>query len=120
MKAHEYQAKQILRLSGVAVPRGILATSPLEAEDAARQLGADSVVVKAQIHAGGRGKAGGVKVARTAQEAGEVAERMLGMRLRTPQTGPDGQVVRKVYVEEAAGSRASSTWASRSTGGRGE
>jgi succinyl-CoA synthetase beta subunit len=100
VKAHEYQAKQILRLSGVAVPRGILATSPLEAEDAARQLGADSVVVKAQIHAGGRGKAGGVKVARTAQEAGEVAERMLGMRLRTPQTGPDGQVVRKVYVEE--------------------
>jgi succinyl-CoA synthetase beta subunit len=100
VKTHEYQAKQILRLSGVAVPRGILATSPLEAEDAARQLGADTVVVKAQIHAGGRGKAGGVKVARTAQEAGDLAERMLGKRLRTAQTGPDGQEVRKVYVEE--------------------
>ena len=63
MKTHEYQAKQILRISGVKVPRGILATSPLEAEDAARQLGSDVLVVKAQIHAGGRGKAGGVKIA---------------------------------------------------------
>ncbi len=100
MKTHEYQAKQLLRMAGVPVLRGILATSPLEAEDAARQLGGDTFVVKAQIHAGGRGKGGGVKLARTAAEAGDLAERMLGTRLRTPQTGPDGQEVRKVYVEE--------------------
>jgi succinyl-CoA synthetase beta subunit len=100
MKTHEYQAKQILRMSGVPVPRGILATSAFEAEDAARQLGGDVFVVKAQIHAGGRGKAGGVKVVRSAADAGDVAERLLGSKLRTPQTGPDGQEVRKVYVEE--------------------
>ena len=100
MKTHEYQAKQILRISGVKVPRGILATSPLEAEDAARQLGSDVLMVKAQIHAGGRGKAGGVKVARSPTDAGNIAERILGTRLRTAQTGPDGQEVRKVYVEE--------------------
>jgi len=100
VKTHEYQAKQILRISGVAVPRGILATSPLEAEDAARQLGGASFVVKAQIHAGGRGKAGGVRVARSPSEGGDIAEKMLGSRLRTPQTGSEGQEVRKVYVEE--------------------
>jgi len=100
MKTHEYQAKQILRMSGVAVPRGILATSAFEAEDAARQLGGDVFVVKAQIHAGGRGKAGGVRVARSAEDAGTIAERLLGKRLQTPQTGPEGQEVRKLYVEE--------------------
>ena len=100
MKTHEYQAKQILRMSGVAVPRGILATNAFEAEDAARQLGGDVFMVKAQIHAGGRGKAGGVKVARSAADAGNIAERLLGTRLKTPQTGPEGQEVRKVYVEE--------------------
>ncbi|HEY6098579.1 MAG TPA: ADP-forming succinate--CoA ligase subunit beta [Anaeromyxobacter sp.] len=100
MKTHEYQAKQILRISGVKVPRGILATSPLEAEDAARQLGSDVLMVKAQIHAGGRGKAGGVKVARSPADAGNLAERILGTRLKTAQTGPEGQEVRKVYVEE--------------------
>ena len=100
MKVHEYQAKQILRMSGVAVPRGILATNAFEAEDAARQLGGDVFMVKAQIHAGGRGKGGGVKVARSAADVGDIAERMLGMKLKTPQTGPEGQEVRKVYIEE--------------------
>ncbi len=100
MKIHEYQAKQILRTSGVPVPRGMLATSPLEAEDAARQLGSDVFVVKAQIHAGGRGKAGGVKLARTASDAGDLAELMLRKRLVTAQTGTEGHEVRKVYVEE--------------------
>jgi succinyl-CoA synthetase beta subunit len=100
VKTHEYQAKQILRISGVKVPRGILATSPLEAEDAARQLGCDVLMVKAQIHAGGRGKAGGVKVARSPADAGNIAERILGTRLKTAQTGAEGQEVRKVYVEE--------------------
>ncbi len=100
MKIHEYQAKDILRKFGVAVPRGYLAVTPLEAQGAARQLGGGLTVVKAQIHAGGRGKGGGVKVARTPEDARRLAEVMLGMTLRTPQTGPDGQEVRKVYVEE--------------------
>ena len=99
MKIHEYQAKALLRGFGVAVPRGLLAMTPRDAEEAARDLGGE-VVVKAQIHAGGRGKGGGVKLARTPEEARAHAERMLGMRLRTPQTGPDGQEVRRVYVEE--------------------
>jgi succinyl-CoA synthetase beta subunit len=102
MKIHEYQAKEILRGFGVAVPRGKLAPTPQQAEDAARDLlkGKPVCVVKAQIHAGGRGKGGGVKLARTAEEAGELARKMLGMQLVTPQTGPQGQKVRKVYVEE--------------------
>ncbi len=100
MKIHEYQAKEMLRKFGVAVPRGILATTPLEAETAARQLGGGVCVVKAQIHAGGRGKGGGVKLARAPEEAHEHAQAMLGMALKTPQTGPEGQVVRKVYIEE--------------------
>ncbi len=100
MKIHEYQAKEILRKFGVAVPRGYLAVTPLEAEAAARQLGGGLCVVKAQIHAGGRGKGGGVKLARSPEEAFQHAEAMLGMMLKTPQTGPEGQKVRKVYVEE--------------------
>ena len=100
MKIHEYQAKVILREYGVPVPRGILATNPLEAQGAARQLGSGTVVVKAQIHAGGRGKAGGVKLAQSPEEVGDIADKMLGMMLKTPQTGPEGQQVRKVYVEE--------------------
>ena len=100
MKIHEYQAKEILRKFGVAVPRGYLAATPLEAEGAARQLGGGICAVKAQIHAGGRGKGGGVKLARTPEEAREHAQAMLGMMLKTPQTGPEGQQVRKVYVEE--------------------
>jgi succinyl-CoA synthetase beta subunit len=100
LKIHEYQAKDILRKFGVAVPRGYLAATPLEAEGAARQLGGGICAIKAQIHAGGRGKGGGVKLARSPDEARQHAEAMLGMTLKTPQTGPDGQTVRKVYVEE--------------------
>jgi succinyl-CoA synthetase beta subunit len=100
LKIHEYQAKEILRGYGVAVPRGILATTPNEAEVAARTLGGAVCVVKAQIHAGGRGKGGGVKLARSPEEARAHAEAMLGMMLKTPQTGPEGQRVRRVYVEE--------------------
>jgi len=100
LKIHEYQAKEILRKFGVAVPRGYLAATPLEAEGAARQLGGGICAVKAQIHAGGRGKGGGVKLARTPEEARTHAEAMLGMMLKTPQTGPEGQQVRKVLVEE--------------------
>ncbi|MCM2334136.1 MAG: ADP-forming succinate--CoA ligase subunit beta [Anaeromyxobacteraceae bacterium] len=100
MKIHEYQAKEILRKYGVAVPRGYLALTAMEAEGAARQLGGGICAVKAQIHAGGRGKGGGVRLARNPEEAGEHAEAMLGMMLKTPQTGPEGQQVRKVYVEE--------------------
>jgi succinyl-CoA synthetase beta subunit len=100
MKIHEYQAKEILRKFGVAVPRGYLAVTPLEAEGAARQLGGGIVAVKAQIHAGGRGKGGGVKLARSPDEARSHAEAMLGMMLKTPQTGPEGQRVQKIYLEE--------------------
>ena len=100
VKIHEYQAKEILRKFGVAVPRGYLAVTPLEAEGAARQLGGGITAVKAQIHAGGRGKGGGVRLARSPDEARQHAEAMLGMMLKTPQTGPEGQEVRKVYIEE--------------------
>jgi succinyl-CoA synthetase beta subunit len=100
VKIHEYQAKEILRSFGVPVPRGILVSTALEAEGAARQLGGGTIVVKAQIHAGGRGKGGGVKLARSPEEVRSIAEDMLGMILRTPQTGPEGQEVRKVYIEE--------------------
>jgi succinyl-CoA synthetase beta subunit len=100
MKIHEYQAKRILARFGVAVPRGAVALTPAEAEDAARQLGAGVVAIKAQIHAGGRGKGGGIRLARSPEEARQHAEAMLGVRLKTPQTGPEGQTVHKVYVEE--------------------
>jgi succinyl-CoA synthetase beta subunit len=100
VKIHEYQAKEILRKFGVAVPRGYLAVTPLEAEGAARQLGGGICAVKAQIHAGGRGKGGGIRLARSPDEARQHAEAMLGMVLKTPQSGPEGQEVRKVYVEE--------------------
>ncbi len=102
MKIHEYQAKEILRRFGVAVPRGKLATTPEEAASAARELmaGKPVCVVKAQIHAGGRGKGGGVKLAKSPEQARELARAMLGMQLVTHQTGPQGQKVRKVYVEE--------------------
>jgi len=100
LKIHEYQAKEILRKFGVAVPRGYLAVTPLEAEGAARQLGGGITAVKAQIHAGGRGKGGGVKLARSPDEARQHADGMLGMKLKTPQTGPEGQEVRKIYIEE--------------------
>jgi succinyl-CoA synthetase beta subunit len=103
MKIHEYQAKEIFRKYGVPVPRGILALSADDAEKAARTLGSKVVVVKAQIHAGGRGKGGGVKLAKSPAEARELASKMLGMMLKTHQTGPEGQKVRKVYVEEGLG-----------------
>ncbi|MDQ5836451.1 MAG: ADP-forming succinate--CoA ligase subunit beta [Acidobacteriota bacterium] len=100
MKIHEYQAKELLRKYGVAVPRGLVARSPEEAYHAAKELATDVVVVKAQIHAGGRGKGGGVKLARSADEAQEIARHMLGMKLVTHQTGPEGREVRTLLVEE--------------------
>jgi succinyl-CoA synthetase beta subunit len=103
MKIHEYQAKSILAKYGVPVPRGEVATSREEAEQAARKLldaGAQGVVVKAQIHAGGRGKGGGVKIAKSVEEAGELASHMLGMTLVTHQTGPEGRIVRRLLIEE--------------------
>jgi succinyl-CoA synthetase beta subunit len=100
MKVHEYQAKEILRRYGVPTPRGIVVDSPEEARQAARELGG-RVVVKAQIHAGGRGKGGGVKLAKDADEAVALTKQILGMTLITHQTGPEGRVVRKVLIEEA-------------------
>ncbi|MGO9211434.1 MAG: ADP-forming succinate--CoA ligase subunit beta [Terriglobales bacterium] len=103
MKIHEYQAKAILAKYGVAVPRGEMVTTREAAETAAKNLlgaGATAVVVKAQIHAGGRGKGGGVKIANSAEEAGEIAARMLGMKLVTHQTGPEGKEVHCLLVEE--------------------
>jgi succinyl-CoA synthetase beta subunit len=100
MKIHEYQAKAILETFGVAVPRGEVVSKKDQARAVAERLGTPVVVVKAQIHAGGRGKGGGVKVAKSAEEAGAFAERMLGMNLVTAQTGPEGRVVRRVLVEE--------------------
>lgn len=99
MKIHEYQAKGILAGYGVPVPRGETARTPAEAGAIARRLGG-TVVVKAQIHAGGRGKGGGVKLAKTPEEATVIAGEMLGMRLVTHQTGPEGRIVRRILVEE--------------------
>ncbi|HEX8539270.1 MAG TPA: ADP-forming succinate--CoA ligase subunit beta [Cystobacter sp.] len=100
MKIHEYQGKELFRKYGVPTPRGILATTPDEAEKAAKELGTSVVVVKAQIHAGGRGKGGGVKLAKSPAEAKQLAQQMIGMMLKTIQTGPEGQKVNKVYIEE--------------------
>ena len=102
MKIHEYQAKQILARFGVAVPRGEVAYTPEEARGVAERLGG-TVVVKAQIHAGGRGKAGGIKVAQNPKDAERLADEMLGKKLVTAQTGPEGRVVRRVLVEEGLG-----------------
>ena len=100
MNVHEYQAKDILKRFGVAVPRGIVAASPAEARVAALELGGPLCVVKAQIHAGGRGKGGGVKLARGVDEAEQKAREMLGKNLITHQTGPAGRQVRRVLVEQ--------------------
>ncbi len=100
MKIHEYQGKELLKSYGVPVPRGIVARSPEEAYHAAKELGTDVVVVKAQIHAGGRGKGGGVKLAKSADEAREIAGQILGMKLVTHQTGPEGREVRVLLIEE--------------------
>ncbi len=94
MNVHEYQAKELLRSFGVPVPNGRLATTPAEAESAARGLGSNVAVVKAQVHAGGRGKGGGIKVAKSPAEAKRLASEILGMTLRTHQTGPEGKLVR--------------------------
>ena len=99
MKIHEYQAKLILTKFGVTTPRGDVAYTAEEARGVAEKLGG-TVVVKAQIHAGGRGKAGGVKIARTPKDAEALAHDMLGKKLVTPQTGPEGRVVRRVLIEE--------------------
>ena len=100
MKIHEYQAKAVLARFGVPVPRGDVAVSAAEAGEAARRLGGSVVVVKAQIHAGGRGKGGGVKLARSPDEAEQIAGQMIGMTLVTHQTGPEGRRVSRVLVEE--------------------
>jgi len=102
MKIHEYQAKEILRRYGVVTPRGIACFSVDEAVKAAAQLGGSVWVVKAQIHAGGRGKGGGVKLARSPAELKQHASSILGMRLVTHQTGPEGQVVKRLLIEEGA------------------
>jgi len=103
MKIHEYQAKAILKKYGVAVPRGEMAETQEQAEAVAKNLfaaGATGVVVKAQVHAGGRGKGGGVKIAKSVEEAGALAGKILGMTLITHQTGPEGRIVRRLLIEE--------------------
>jgi len=102
MKIHEYQGKELLRKAGVPVPRGYPAFTVHEAGEAAQKLGGPVWVVKAQIHAGGRGKGGGVKVAKSLAEVEQLAGQILGMQLKTHQTGPDGQKVRRLLIEEGA------------------
>src|SRR5438093_2929891 len=100
MKIHEYQAKELLKKFRVPVPRGIVAHTADEAFEAAKELATAPVVVKAQIHAGGRGKGGGVKLAKDPEEAREIAQKMLGIKLVTHQTGPEGREVRVLLIEE--------------------
>ena len=100
MKVHEYQAKELLRRYGVPTPRGVVVDNPEDARKAAKELGG-RVVVKAQIHAGGRGKGGGVKLAKDPDEAAELTRKIIGMNLVTHQTGPEGRIVRTVLIEEA-------------------
>src|SRR3989475_7237957 len=102
MNIHEYQAKAVLREFGVPVPRGIAAFSPEEAAKAAGELGGSVWVVKAQIHAGGRGKAGGVKVVKSIDDVRKEAARLLGSILVTHQTGPHGKQVSRLYIEEGS------------------
>src|SRR5216117_2854073 len=102
MKIHEYQAKEILRKYGVPTPRGMPCFSVEEAVSAAQKLGGKVWVVKAQIHAGGRGKGGGVKVAKSIDQVRDWAGKILGMQLITHQTGPQGQKVRRLLIEEGA------------------
>ncbi len=101
MKIHEYQAKEILKKFGVAVPKGRVAFTPEEAVEVAKEIGGDAWVIKAQIHAGGRGKAGGIKLAKSYDEVYQHAKNMLGSKLVTYQTGPEGKIVKKVLVEQA-------------------
>ena len=102
MKIHEYQAKELLKAHGVPVPRGYAAFTVREAQEAAQKLGGSVWVVKAQIHAGGRGKGGGVKLARSLADVETISGQILGMQLKTHQTGPEGQKVRRLYIEEGA------------------
>ena len=102
MNIHEYQAKQIFAKYGVPTPKGIIANTPAQAMTNAQELGGDVWVVKAQIHAGGRGLGGGVKLARSLSEVKQLASEILGMQLVTHQTGPEGKLVQKVYIEEGA------------------
>ncbi|MEN9485834.1 MAG: hypothetical protein RJB37_3714 [Pseudomonadota bacterium] len=102
MKIHEYQGKEVLRQFDVPVPRGYPAFTVQEAVEAAQKLGGPVWVVKAQIHAGGRGKGGGVKVAKSLDDVRRLAEQILGMQLVTHQTGPEGQKVRRLYIEDGA------------------
>jgi len=102
MNIHEYQGKQLLRDYGVAVSKGIVAFSPEDAVKAAKELRTDVIVVKAQIHAGGRGKAGGVKIAKNIDEVREYAKELLGKILVTDQTGPEGKEVKRLLVEEGS------------------
>jgi succinyl-CoA synthetase beta subunit len=103
MKIHEYQAKEIFRQFDIPVPRSGVAETPEEALEIARQIGEGKIMLKAQIHAGGRGKAGGIKWASSPEEVETIAEEMIGMRMITAQTGPEGKEVRKILVEEAVG-----------------
>jgi len=100
MKIHEYQAKEILRRFNVEVPKGKVAFTPQEAVEVAKEIGGELWVIKAQIHAGGRGKGGGIKLARSLNEVYELTKQMIGMRLVTHQTGPEGRIVQKVLIEE--------------------
>src|ERR1700740_1054789 len=100
MKIHEYQAKEILRRFGVPTPRGEMVTTADDARKVAQKLGVPVVVVKAQIHAGGRGKGGGGKLARSGDGGAPLAPKILGMNLVTPQTGPGGRIVRRLLIEE--------------------
>jgi hypothetical protein len=100
MKIHEYQAKQILSRFDVQIPKGEVADNPSDALKIAENIG-HRVVLKAQIHAGGRGKGGGIRIANNPQEAEQIAEEMIGMTLITHQTGPEGKIVKKILVEEA-------------------
>src|ERR1700722_20262420 len=102
MNIHEYQAKQILARYRVPVPKGQVAFTPAEAVTAAQSLGGKLWVVKAQIHAGGRGKAGGVKLAKSIDEVAELTKNMIGMVLKTHQTGQEGKEVKRVYIEEGS------------------
>ena len=102
MNIHEYQAKEILTKYGVATPKGGIAYSPENAKDMATELGGDMWVVKAQIHSGARGKAGGIIVCKSHQEVSDAANTLLGKTLVTNQTGPDGLTVSRIYVEEAS------------------
>ena len=100
MKIHEYQGKEILRKFKVPVPQGKVAFNPDEAVKAAEEIGGNIWVVKAQIHAGGRGKGGGVKIAKSIEEVRELASQILGMNLVTHQTGPEGKTVKRLLIEQ--------------------